>query len=164
MHSSSSALTTVREVISKDPSVELVLGWNPTFDEVVITKASARQRPGHRDRRSARRNATTWAIDPTQTPVFNRALRDSNADFFALLKAKQHERGPAFSQELVNRPDNTPSSVWALRHPYGWAFGLPSFDRAMPMPARRVLSEARVQRRSPETDLLHIVHCPVSDA
>jgi hypothetical protein len=49
---------------------------------------------------------TTWVIDPTQTPVMNRAFRDWNTDFFALLKANSLSVVCSFSQELVNPPDN----------------------------------------------------------
>ncbi len=60
-----------------------------------------------------------WVIDPTQTPVLNRAFRDWNADFFALLKASGMSAVCSFSQELVNPPDNPPSSVWVQRFPDG---------------------------------------------
>ncbi len=60
-----------------------------------------------------------WVIDPTQTPVLNRAFRDWNADFFALLKTSGMTAVCAFSQELVNPPDNPPSSVWVQRFPDG---------------------------------------------
>jgi hypothetical protein len=60
-----------------------------------------------------------WAIDPTQTPVLNRAFRDWNADFFALLKANGMAAVCSFSQELVNPRDNPPSSVWIQRFPDG---------------------------------------------
>jgi len=42
-----------------------------------------------------------WVIDPTQTPVLNRAFRDWNTDFFALLKANRMSVVCSFSQELV---------------------------------------------------------------
>lgn len=60
-----------------------------------------------------------WVIDPTQTPVLNRAFRDWNADFFALLKSRSMTVVCSFSQELVNPPDNPPSSVWVQRFPDG---------------------------------------------
>jgi len=63
----------------------------------------------------------TWVIDPTQTPVLNRAFRDWNTDFFALLKANNMTVVCSFSQELVNPPDNPPSSVWVQRFPDGTA-------------------------------------------
>jgi hypothetical protein len=44
----------------------------------------------------------TWVIDPTQTSVLNRAFRDWNTDFFALLKANSMTAVCSFSQELVN--------------------------------------------------------------
>jgi len=62
-----------------------------------------------------------WLIDPTQTPVLNRAFRDWNADFFNLLKANGMSAVCSFSQELVNPPDNPPSSVWVQRFPDGTA-------------------------------------------
>ena len=55
--------------------------------------------------------APTWQIDPNATPVFNRAFRDWHADFFATLKAAGMDAIVAFSQELVNAPDNPPSAV-----------------------------------------------------
>jgi hypothetical protein len=61
----------------------------------------------------------TWVIDPTQTPVLNRAFRDWNADFFGLLKANGMTVVCSFSQELVNPPDNPPTSVWVQRFPDG---------------------------------------------
>jgi hypothetical protein len=64
---------------------------------------------------------TTWVIDPTQTPVLNRAFRDWNTDFFALLKANGMAAVCSFSQELVNPPDNPPSSVWVQRFRDGTA-------------------------------------------
>jgi hypothetical protein len=60
-----------------------------------------------------------WVIDPAQTPVLNRAFRDWNADFFALLKAVGMAAVCSFSQELVNPPDNPPSAVWVQRFPDG---------------------------------------------
>src|SRR5208337_329006 len=60
-----------------------------------------------------------WVIDPTQTPVLNRAFRDWNTDFFGLLKANGMSAVCSFSQELVNPPDNPPSSVWVQRFPDG---------------------------------------------
>jgi hypothetical protein len=60
-----------------------------------------------------------WVIDPTQTPVLNRAFRDWNADFFSLLKKNGMSVICSFSQELVNPPDNPPSSVWVQRFPDG---------------------------------------------
>ena len=62
-----------------------------------------------------------WIIDPTQTLVLNRAFRDWNADFFALLKANNMSAVCSFSQELVNPPDNPPSAVWVQRFPDGTA-------------------------------------------
>ena len=53
----------------------------------------------------------TWVIDPTQTPVLNRAFRDWTTDFFNQLKANNMSAVCSFSQELVNPPDNPPSSV-----------------------------------------------------
>ena len=64
---------------------------------------------------------TEWVIDPTQTPVLNRAFRDWNTDFFALLKANNMSAVCSFSQELVNPPDNPPSSTWVQRFPDGTA-------------------------------------------
>ena len=64
---------------------------------------------------------TTWVIDPTQSPVLNRAFRDWNTDFFALLKANNLSVVCSFSQELVNPPDNPPSAVWVQRFPDGTA-------------------------------------------
>ena len=61
----------------------------------------------------------TWQIDPTQTPVLNRAFRDWNADFFALVKAAGMSIVSSFSQELVNPPDNPPGAVWVQRFPDG---------------------------------------------
>ena len=60
-----------------------------------------------------------WVIDPTQAPVLNRAFRDWNADFFALLKSSSITVVCSFSQELVNPPDNPPASVWVQRFPDG---------------------------------------------
>ena len=60
-----------------------------------------------------------WVIDPTQTAVLNRAFRDWNSDFFALLKANGMATVCSLSQELVNPPDNPPSSVWVQRFPDG---------------------------------------------
>jgi hypothetical protein len=60
-----------------------------------------------------------WVVDPTQTPVLNRAFRDWNTDFFGLLKANGMSAVCSFSQELVNPPDNPPSSVWVQRFPNG---------------------------------------------
>lgn len=60
-----------------------------------------------------------WNIDPTVTPVVNRAMRDWHADYFATLVAAGMTCTVAFSMELVNPPDNPPSSVWAQRFPDG---------------------------------------------
>ena len=60
-----------------------------------------------------------WVIDPTQTPVLNRAFRDWNSDFLSLVKAAGMAAVCSFSQELVNPPDNPPSSVWVQRFPDG---------------------------------------------
>jgi hypothetical protein len=38
----------------------------------------------------------TWVIDPTQTPVLNRAFRDWNTDFFNQLKANNISAGCSF--------------------------------------------------------------------
>jgi hypothetical protein len=64
---------------------------------------------------------TTWIIDPTQMPVLNRSFRDWNTDFFALLKANNLSVVCSFSRELVNPPENPPSSVWVQRFPDGTA-------------------------------------------
>jgi hypothetical protein len=61
----------------------------------------------------------TWTIDPTKTPVLNRAFRDWNSDFFSLLKANNLGVVCAFSQELVNPPDAPPGAVWVQRFPNG---------------------------------------------
>ena len=59
-----------------------------------------------------------WVIDPTQTPVLNRAFRDWNADFFGLLKAGGMSVVCSFSQELVQPPDNPAGgAVWVQRFP-----------------------------------------------
>jgi hypothetical protein len=42
-----------------------------------------------------------WVIDPTQTPVLNRAFRDWSTDFFGQLKANNMSVVCSFSQELV---------------------------------------------------------------
>jgi hypothetical protein len=60
-----------------------------------------------------------WVIDPTQTPVLNRAFRDWNTDFLVLLKANGMSAVCSFSQELANPPDNPPSSVGVQRFPDG---------------------------------------------
>ncbi|MGA2149456.1 MAG: hypothetical protein ABSH49_31360, partial [Bryobacteraceae bacterium] len=63
-----------------------------------------------------------WVIDPTQTPVLNRAFRDWNTDFFSLLKANGMSAVCSFSQELVQPPDNPAGgAVWAQRFPDGTA-------------------------------------------
>jgi hypothetical protein len=63
-----------------------------------------------------------WVIDPTQTPVLNRAFRDWNADFFSLLKANGMSAVCSFSQELVQPPDNPAGgAVWVQRFPDGTA-------------------------------------------
>lgn len=56
-----------------------------------------------------------WRLTPTATPVFNRAFRDWHADFFATLQAAGMEAVVAFSQELVQAPDNPPGAVWYQR-------------------------------------------------
>ncbi|MGD0497538.1 MAG: hypothetical protein ABSC23_03780 [Bryobacteraceae bacterium] len=62
----------------------------------------------------------TWNIDPTQTPVLNRAFRDWNADFFGLLHANGMSAVSSFSQELVLPPDNPGGgAVWVQRFPDG---------------------------------------------
>lgn len=60
-----------------------------------------------------------WMVDPTQTPVFNRAFRDWNTDWFAVLAAAGMGVVASFSQELVNPPDDPPSAVWIQRFPDG---------------------------------------------
>jgi hypothetical protein len=63
-----------------------------------------------------------WVIDPTQTPVLNRAFRDWNTDFFSLLKANGMSAVCSFSQELVQPPDNPAGgAVWVQRFPDGTA-------------------------------------------
>jgi len=60
----------------------------------------------------------TWVIDPTQTPVLNRAFRDWHADYFALLYSAGIGVTVSFSQELVNPPDNpSGGAVWVQRYP-----------------------------------------------
>ena len=64
----------------------------------------------------------TWVIDPTQTPVLNRAFRDWNTDFFNQLKANNMSVVCSFSQELVQPPDNPAGgAVWVQRFPDGTA-------------------------------------------
>jgi hypothetical protein len=64
----------------------------------------------------------TWVIDPTQTPVLNRAFRDWNTDFFSLLKVNGMSVVCSFSQELVQPPDNPAGgAVWVQRFPDGTA-------------------------------------------
>jgi len=64
----------------------------------------------------------TWVIDPTQTPVLNRAFRDWNTDFFNQLKANNMSAICSFSQELVQPPDNPAGgAVWVQRFPDGTA-------------------------------------------
>jgi hypothetical protein len=64
----------------------------------------------------------TWVIDPTQSPVLNRAFRDWHADYFAALKAAGIGVTVSFSQELVNPPDDPAhGSVWVQRFPDGTA-------------------------------------------
>jgi hypothetical protein len=59
---------------------------------------------------------TTWVIDPTQTPVLNRAFRDWTTDFFNQLKASNMSAVCSFSQELVQPPDNPAgAAVWVQR-------------------------------------------------
>ena len=60
--------------------------------------------------------APMWQIDPAAIPVFNRAFRDWHADFFAALKAAGLDAVVAFSQELVQAPDNPPATVWYQRY------------------------------------------------
>jgi hypothetical protein len=59
--------------------------------------------------------APTWQIDPSASLVFNRAFRDWHQDFFATLKAAGMDAVVAFSQELVQAPDNPPGAVWYQR-------------------------------------------------
>jgi len=64
----------------------------------------------------------TWVIDPTQTPVLNRAFRDWTTDFFNQLKANSMSAVCSFSQELVQPPDNPAGgAVWVQRFPDGTA-------------------------------------------
>ena len=64
----------------------------------------------------------TWVIDPTQTPVLNRAFRDWTTDFFNQLKANNLSAVCSFSQELVQPPDNPAGgAVWVQRFPDGTA-------------------------------------------
>jgi hypothetical protein len=63
----------------------------------------------------------TWVIDPTQTPVLNRAFRDWTTDFFNQLKANNMSAVCSFSQELVQPPDNPAGAVWVQRFPDGTA-------------------------------------------
>jgi hypothetical protein len=64
--------------------------------------------------------APEWVIDPTVTPVLNRAFRDWHADYFAALAAAGIGVTAAFSQELVNPPDDPSSgAVWVQRFPDG---------------------------------------------
>jgi len=57
-------------------------------------------------------------IDPTQTPVLNRAFRDWSTDFFIQLKANNMSAVCSFSQELVQPPDNPAGgAVWVQRFP-----------------------------------------------
>ena len=58
----------------------------------------------------------TWQIDPNTPSVFNRAFRDWHADFFATLQATGMDAVVAFSQELVQAPDNPPGAVWCQRY------------------------------------------------
>ena len=60
--------------------------------------------------------APVWQIDPSATPVFNRAFRDWHADFFVTLQAAGLDAVVAFSQELVQAPDNPPAAVWYQRY------------------------------------------------
>lgn len=60
--------------------------------------------------------APTWQIDPSASPVFNRAFRDWHADFFAVLQAAGMDAVVSFSQELVQAPDNPPGAVWYQRY------------------------------------------------
>lgn len=60
--------------------------------------------------------APNWQIDPSAPSIFNRAFRDWHADFFATLKAAGMEAVAAFSQELVQAPDNPPGAVWYQRY------------------------------------------------
>jgi len=57
-----------------------------------------------------------WRIDPNASPVFNRAFRDWHADFFAAVKASGLDVVVAFSQELVQAPDDPPGAVWYQRY------------------------------------------------
>jgi hypothetical protein len=59
--------------------------------------------------------APTWQIDPSAPLVFNRAFRDWHADFFATLNTAGLDAVVAFSQELVQAPDNPPGAVWYQR-------------------------------------------------
>jgi hypothetical protein len=79
-----------------------------------------RQPSVHGDRRlQGGTYGAEWVIDPTQTPVLNRAFRDWDTDFFALLKANNMSVVCSFSQELVNPPDDPLSSVLVQRFPDG---------------------------------------------
>lgn len=62
-----------------------------------------------------------WVIDPTQTPVLNRAFRDWNTDFFNLLKANSMSVVCSFSQELVQPHNPAGGAVWVQRFPDGTA-------------------------------------------
>jgi hypothetical protein len=53
------------------------------------------------------------------TTKLSNGILDWNADFFGLLKANGMSVVCSFSQELVNPPDNPPSSVWVQRFPDG---------------------------------------------
>ena len=57
-----------------------------------------------------------WQIDPSAPSVFSRGFRDWHADFFATLKAAAMDAVVAFSQELVQAPDNPPAAVWYQRY------------------------------------------------
>jgi hypothetical protein len=64
----------------------------------------------------------TWVIDPTQTPVLNRAFRDWSTDFFSQLEANNMTLVCSFSEVLVRPPDNPAGgTVWVQRFPDGMA-------------------------------------------
>jgi len=56
-----------------------------------------------------------WQIDDAVTPVINRAAADWHKDYFSEIAAKGWTAVAAFSMELVNPPDEPPSSIWAQR-------------------------------------------------
>ena len=59
----------------------------------------------------------TWYIDPSQTPVLNKAASDWQLDFYNICKTNGQNVTTALSMELVNPPDNPGSGqVWASRY------------------------------------------------